>query len=263
MRWARIRVDDRTSYALVEGDDVSEVEGSPFDGYTETARRHAIRDVEFLLPVVPRNFYAMGANYAVHIAWVNEHHGMKVSVPTAADIGYRAPSALIATDEPIVIPSDSPGPVEIEGELVAVIGRTVKGVSEEEATDAILGYTLGNDLSERGWQISDRTNWRSKNTDTFKPMGPVIATGLDPVGLTIEVRVNGRRVSSYASGNMIFRPAHIVARLSRYITLYPGDVLWLGTDGSTEPVNHGDRVEIECPEIGMLRNQVVRASSQT
>ena len=85
---------------------------------------------------------------------------------------YRSPSALIATDENIVIPSDSVGPVQYEGEIVAVIGRKAKNLSLDEALSCVLGYTLGNDLSERTWQFADRTMWRGKNADTFKPMGP-------------------------------------------------------------------------------------------
>jgi 2-keto-4-pentenoate hydratase/2-oxohepta-3-ene-1,7-dioic acid hydratase in catechol pathway len=96
-----------------------------------------------------------------------------------------------------VIPADSPGPVEYEGELVAVIGRKARNVPEEKALDCVRGYTLGNDVSERSWQKTDRTLWRAKSADTFKPMGPRIVSGIDPMNQVIEVRVNGRTVSSY------------------------------------------------------------------
>jgi 2-keto-4-pentenoate hydratase/2-oxohepta-3-ene-1,7-dioic acid hydratase in catechol pathway len=71
-----------------------------------------------------------------------------------------------------VIPVDSPGPVEYEGEIVAVVGKKAKHLSERDALGCIAGYTLGNDVSERAWQQSDRTLWRAKSIDTFKPMGP-------------------------------------------------------------------------------------------
>jgi 2-keto-4-pentenoate hydratase/2-oxohepta-3-ene-1,7-dioic acid hydratase in catechol pathway len=124
-----------------------------------------------------RNFYAAGLNYRAHIEWANRHHGGKYAVPAQADIGYRSPNALIANGEQIVIPADAPGPIEFEGELVAVIGRAAKNVPEERALDHVAGYTLGNDVSERTWQRSDRTLWRAKNSDTFKPMGPAIVGG--------------------------------------------------------------------------------------
>jgi 2-keto-4-pentenoate hydratase/2-oxohepta-3-ene-1,7-dioic acid hydratase in catechol pathway len=160
-----------------------------------------------------------------------------------------------------VIPADAPGPVEYEGELVAVVGRAARDLTEADALSCIAGYTLGNDVSERTWQRSDRTLWRAKNADTFKPMGPFIVPGLDPMAQTIEVRINGRVVSRYATRDMIFPLAHILARLSRYATLHPGDVIWLGCDGATVPaLEPGDLVEVVNDAIGVLANRVVRAA---
>ena len=206
-----------------------------------------------------RNFYAAGLNFRAHIEWANAHHGGKYCVPTQADIGYRSPSALIASGETIVIPADAPGPVEFEGELVAVIGRIAKNVREERALEYVAGYTLGNDVSERSWQKSDRTLWRAKNTDTFKPMGPAIVAGIDPMAQTIEVRINGRTVSSYSTHGMIFGVAHFISRMSRYLTLHPGDVIWFGCDGPTlPPLQAGDLVEVANEAIGVLANRVAR-----
>jgi 2-keto-4-pentenoate hydratase/2-oxohepta-3-ene-1,7-dioic acid hydratase in catechol pathway len=158
-----------------------------------------------------------------------------------------------------VIPADSPGPVEYEGEIVAVVGKKAKHLSERDALGCIAGYTLGNDLSERTWQRSDRTLWRAKSIDTFKPMGPVVVPGIDPMAQKITVRINGRTVSEYETKNMIFSPAHYIARMTRYITLYPGDVLWMGCDGPTVPaLEAGDLVEVENDAIGVLANRVVR-----
>ena len=207
-----------------------------------------------------RNFYAAGLNYRAHIEWANRHHGGKYAVPSQADIGYRSPNALTVSGENIVLPADSAGPVEYEGELVAVIGRTTKQVPEDRALEYVAGYTLGNDVSERTWQKSDRTLWRAKNTDTFKPMGPVIVAGIDPMAQTIEVRINGRTVSSYSTRDMIFSVAHFMSRMSRYLTLHPGDVIWFACDGPTVPaLQEGDLVEVANDAIGVLANRVVRA----
>jgi 2-keto-4-pentenoate hydratase/2-oxohepta-3-ene-1,7-dioic acid hydratase in catechol pathway len=207
-----------------------------------------------------RNFYAAGLNYRAHIEWANRHHGGKYAVPSQADIGYRSSNALIANREQIVIPADAPGPVEFEGELVAVIGRAAKNVAEERALDYVAGYTLGNDVSERTWQRSDRTLWRAKNSDTFKPMGPAIVAGIDPMAQTIEVRINGRIASSYSTRDMIFSVAHFISRMSRYLTLHPGDVIWFGCDGPTVPaLQPGDLVEVANDAIGVLANRVARA----
>jgi 2-keto-4-pentenoate hydratase/2-oxohepta-3-ene-1,7-dioic acid hydratase in catechol pathway len=150
--------------------------------------------------------------------------------------------------------------VDFEGELVAVIGRRAKDVSEQEALDYVAGYTLGNDVSERSWQRSDRTLWRAKNSDTFKPMGPRIVSGIDPMNQVIEVRVNGRTASSYNTSGMIFGVAHFISRMSRYLTLHPNDVIWFGCDGPTEPaLKPGDLVEVVNDAIGVLANRVVSA----
>ena len=90
----------------------------------------------------------------------------------------------------MVIPPDA-SKVQYEGELVVVIGKRAKHLSEAEALSCVLGYTIGNDVSERIWQKSDRTLWRAKNTDTFKPMGPWIETDVDLDALETSVRVNG------------------------------------------------------------------------
>lgn len=212
-------------------------------------------------PVVPGNFYAAGLNYRAHIEWANQAKGTSHKVPEQADIGYRSSNALIGSGHDIVIPKDSTGSVEFEGELVAVIGKKTKGVSEEKALDCVAGYTLGNDVSERAWQKSDRTLWRAKNSDTFKPMGPKIVSGIDPMRQVIEVRVNGKTVSSYSTQGMIFSVAHFISRMSRYVTLHPDDVIWFGCDGPTEPaLKPGDLVEVVNEAIGVLANRIRRES---
>jgi 2-keto-4-pentenoate hydratase/2-oxohepta-3-ene-1,7-dioic acid hydratase in catechol pathway len=209
-------------------------------------------------PVIPGNFYAAGLNYRAHIEWANSRGG-SYKVPEQADIGYRSNNALIGSGHDIVIPADATGPVEYEGELVAVMGRVAKNVSEARALDYVAGYTLGNDVSERSWQKSDRTLWRAKNADTFKPMGPRIVSGIDPMNQVIEVRVNGRTVSSYNTRGMIFSVAHYVSRMSRYVTLHPDDVIWFGCDGATLPaLKDGDLVEVVNAAIGVLANRVRR-----
>src|SRR5690606_38012671 len=103
-------------------------------------------------------------------------------------------------------------------------------LSEKDALSCVLGYTLGNDVSERTWQKQDRTLWRAKNSDTFKPMGPFIATGLDPAKLKVAIKVNGKKAAEYDTGKMLFSTKRYIAEITKYMTLQPGDVIWLGTD---------------------------------
>ena len=259
MRWCRIEVDGRPVYGQVEGEDVVLVNGSPFELWTRTPRREPLAQAKMLVPVIPPNFYAAGLNYRAHIEWSAKRRNAAVNLPAQPDVGYRSANALVPTGADIVIPKDSTGPVEYEGELVAVIGRRARNLSEDEALKCVLGYTLGNDVSERAWQRSDRTLWRAKNTDTFKPMGPIIATDLDPMARRIAVRVNGRTVSEYDTAAMLFSVQRYLSTMSRYVTLWPGDVVWFGCDGATEPaLQAGDVVEVVEERIGALRNPVTR-----
>ena len=171
--------------------------------------------------------------------------------------GYRANSALIATGENIVKPADSGPRFEYEGELVAVIGKRCRNVSPEEANACIFGWTIGNDVSERTWQANDRTLWRAKNCDTFKPMGPWIATGIEPRDMTTTVWLNGETIHKFPTGDMLFSAGEVISDISRTNTLSPGDVVWLGTDEVPQSLNPGDVIEIEITGIGVLRNRVV------
>ena len=258
MRWIRYAAEGRESYGILEGDDVVEVRGDPFHGHDRLAVRRKLSAVRLLVPVVPRTFYAAGLNYAEHVVAVANKRGETPKLPPAADIGYRANNALIAHGEPIVIPADATERVQYEGELVVVIGREAKHLSEAEALSCVLGYTIGNDVSERTWQAEDRTLWRAKNTDTFKPMGPWIETELDLDAARTIVRVNGDKKIEFASNSMIFGISTFIARMSRYVTLHPGDVIWMGTEGHTENIGHGDIVEVEITGIGRLINPVIR-----
>lgn len=260
MKFGRFDQQGRIFYGIVEGDQVTELEGSIFDRYQTTSRRHALASLKTLVPCQPPTFYCAGLNYAAHIEWGNKRKGTNTKPPEKADVGYRANNALVPTGETIVIPADSPGPVQFEGELVAVIGKPARNLSEKDALSCVLGYTLGNDVSERTWQKQDRTLWRAKNCDTFKPMGPFITTGLDPMKLTVTIKVNGTTASEYGTDKMLFSAQHYISQISKYMTLQPGDVVWLGTDNATEPdLKDGDTVEIIQKDIGTLRNPVRRA----
>ena len=263
MKWCRVARDSGPTYALVEGEgadaEVTFLRRAPFDSFETTGTRRPLAGLTLLPPVMPSNFYAAGLNYAAHIDWANHYHGMSFKLPQQADIGYRSANALIGSGADIVIPKNSPGPIEFEGEIVAVVGQKAKHLSEANALDCIAGYTLGNDLSARAFQKTDRTLWRAKNIDTFKPMGPFVVSGIDPMAQTITVRVNGKTASEYSTSKMLFSLAHYIARMTEFLTLYPGDVLWMGCDGPTVPaLEPGDLIEVVNAAIGVLSNRVVR-----
>jgi 2-keto-4-pentenoate hydratase/2-oxohepta-3-ene-1,7-dioic acid hydratase in catechol pathway len=240
-------------YGLVEDGVVTTVTGDPFGGYEKTDRRIPVDELRLLPPVIPNTFFCAGLNYRAHAE--RAVYGGP-AVPERPEIGYRANSALTGHMSPIVRPTDCDEPLVAEGELVAVVGRSLRHVSPEEARDGILGWTIGNDVSARGWQRSDRTFWRCKNSDTFKPMGPFIVTDCDPLLATTTVLVDGEVKASFLTGEMLFGPYEYISAISRYITLSPGDVVWLGT-GETATMVPGQVVEITIGGIGTLANPVI------
>ena len=180
------------TFGTVEGDRVAEAWGDMFGAWSQTGQIHALKDVKIELPVWPRTFYCAGMNYVKHLTEAANARGEVPDVPTRPEIGYRAQSALIAHDEDVVIPATATEIIHYEGELAVVIGRKAKYLSERDALSCVFGYTIGNDVSERTWQRADRGLWRSKNADTFKPMGPWIETEADLDKMETKVRLNGR-----------------------------------------------------------------------
>jgi 2-keto-4-pentenoate hydratase/2-oxohepta-3-ene-1,7-dioic acid hydratase in catechol pathway len=261
MIWCRFDDAGRPRYGLVEGDVIIPVSGDPFGWYDPSYEQaRALGDVRLLPPVVPGTFFCAGLNYRGH-AERAAAAGHAHAVPSRPEIGYRANSALIGPGEPIVRPAGYAEPLETEGELVAVIGTAVRHGTRAEARDAVLGWTIGNDVSARAWQHTDRTLWRAKNSDTFKPMGPYLVTGADPLAATTTVRLDGEVKAAFRTGDMLFDPFEFIAAMSRYITLRPGDVVWLGTDETVAMVP-GQLVEVSIDGLGTLANPVIEEKAQ-
>jgi 2-keto-4-pentenoate hydratase/2-oxohepta-3-ene-1,7-dioic acid hydratase in catechol pathway len=261
MRWVRFSLAGRTAYGWLDGETVMEVAGEPWSAHTPVGQQYKLAEVTLEVPVIPRTFYCAGINYAAHIREMAEKRGVQPVFPEKADIGYRANNALVAHNQPVIIPADATEKVHYEGELVVVIGRQAKHLSAAEAMSCVFGFTIGNDVSERTWQRGDRTFWRGKNTDTFKPMGPWIETNADLDTMETIVRLNGVENLRFKTNDMIFDIPTYIAAITRYITLFPGDVIWMGTDGTSPDLQHGDVVEVEITGIGTLRNSFVRAGA--
>lgn len=261
MRWIRYTAAGRTSYGIVDGDRITEVKGDPFDGYERTATTHALSAVAVELPVVPTNFFCVGLNYAEHVIEAAKKLGIKADLPEKPDVGYRANNALLPHGRDVIIPPDATEKVQYEGELVVVIAKRCRNVTEADALNYVLGYTIGNDVSERTWQKSDRTLWRAKNSDTFKPMGPWIETDVDLDALETRVSVNGKVTSRFKTNAMIHGVALYISTISRYCTLEPRDVIWMGTDGHSPNLVSGDVVDVEITGIGTLSNRFVKPTA--
>jgi 2-keto-4-pentenoate hydratase/2-oxohepta-3-ene-1,7-dioic acid hydratase in catechol pathway len=254
--WCRYQAEDGPSFGIVSDERVQRIDGDPFSFHCERSESIALRDAKLLPPIIPPTFYCVGLNYRGHIL-EGQARGIKVAkFPERPEIGYRANNALIGQGDAIVRPRDFTGTLEYEGEAVAVIGKRLKKCSRDEAADAIFGWTIGNDISAREWQHGDRTFWRGKNCDTFKPMGPWIMTGFRVHQARTTVCVNGKETCSFATGEMIFDHIDYITEMSKYLTLVPGDIVWMGAD-CTGALQVGDTVEIDVSGLGTLRNHVV------
>jgi 2-keto-4-pentenoate hydratase/2-oxohepta-3-ene-1,7-dioic acid hydratase in catechol pathway len=258
VRWLQFTSNHKTSWGIVEGDRVIAVDGDPLSEWRRTPHTYPLAEVKIELPVVPRTFYCVGLNYLKHLKEAADKRGEIPNIPDRREVGYRAQNALIAHDEDVVIPAIATEQIHYEGELVVVIGKKAKHLAERDAMGCVFGYTIGNDVSERTWQRGDRTLWRAKNTDTFKPMGPWIETDVDLESLITKVRVNGKQMIEFHTNHMIFGVVDFLVAMTKYVTLYPGDMVWMGTEGATADMKHGDVCEIEISSIGTLRNPVVR-----
>lgn len=245
--FVRFKKNKGISYGLLQDEQIHGLAGGPFDGIQKTGTVWPLAEVQLLVPCVPGKILCVGLNYASHI-------GDRPS-PKRPEIFLVPPSALLDPDGTVVIPSGTQQ-CEYEGELVVVIGKTTRNVSEAEARDAIFGVTCGNDVSARDWQRNDLQWWRAKGCDTFAPLGPVIAQGLDYDNLLLTTRLNGEVKQQQRTSDLIFSPAHIVSYASQHLTLYPGDIIYTGTPGDTSPMKSGDVVDVEIEGIGILTNHV-------
>lgn len=257
MKYVRFLHQGRESYGLMEGDSILPFEGDLFGERQPSGATLPLGDVTLLAPVRPTKIIAVAQNYMDHLpaggGFVSGEADRKP--PAVPELFLKAPSAVVGPEEAIMLPAGA-GRIDAEGELVAVIGRRARGLPPEEALGCVLGYTCGNDVSAREWQRGDIQWWRAKSSDTFAPLGPCIVDGLDPANLDLQTRVNGEVKQKSNTRNLIHDVAHVISFASRVMTLEPGDLVYTGTPGTTEPLRPGDVVEVEIEGIGVLRNPV-------
>jgi 2-keto-4-pentenoate hydratase/2-oxohepta-3-ene-1,7-dioic acid hydratase in catechol pathway len=251
MKYIRYRYQDKVSYGVLDGNRVMEIRGNLFGDRAESGDERSMDGIELLWPCEPTKILAVGLNYKSHL----KSHAPDQPAPKNPEIFIKPTSALLEPGGKIKIPSGAQT-VHYEGELVVVIGKKIWQAATAEAEESIFGFTCGNDVSERVWQKNDLQWWRAKGSDTFAPLGPAIDAGFDWRNGRIETRLNGCVVQSGSFSELLFDPPAIVSYASRYVTLFPGDVIYTGTPGSTDRLKPGDLVEIEIPGIGILSNAV-------
>ena len=254
MKIVRYSAEGESRYGMVEGDGtIQELAGSPFDSLDAGETVAQSDQVEVLAPVAMPRIIGVGLNYAAHAAEGGHE-------PPTRPMLFMLPStSVIGHEEEIIYPLQSEE-VAYEGELAVVIGKKARRVSKAEALDYVLGYSCGIDVSERVIQREEMSRGCmlvGKGFDTFCPLGPCIATGLDPTHLELRTRVNGKEKQHTNTADMIFPVAQLVSYISEAITLLPGDVIMTGTPSGVGSIVPGDVVEVEIEGVGILRNPVV------
>lgn len=251
MQIVRFRVDGRTRYGVLEGGGVVEYTGTPWSLFRRGRRRYSLRQVVLLAPVLPGKIVGMGLNHRDHALSLGRN------VPDEPVLFFKPTSALIGPDDPIVSPPPC-AHLECEPTLGAVMKRRCHNVPAARAREYVLGYAALNDVTARDVQARDGDWTRAKAFDTFCPLGPCIATDLDPNTATIETWVNGLLRRAGSTKELVLGLEDVIARVSEILTLLPGDVVATGTPGASGRVEPGDRVEIRVGGVGGLKNAIVK-----
>jgi hypothetical protein len=284
-KYCRFQSGERTAYGIAEGETITELDGDLFGKWKKTDKTHRLSSVKLLAPCKPSLVFAMAGNFKSHLG-IDDHvttvttttklttdkegktrndskTTFEITKPGEIPTRLRIPQPFIkgtacitSTGADIVIPPGTED-VHYEAEMVIVIGKTAKNVSEADALSHVFGVTAGNDVSARDWQRNDVQWWRAKGSDTFGPIGPYIVTGVNPDKLRIQLRLNGKKLQDCNTDEMIHGTAKVVSALSKHMTLNPGDLIFSGTSGTTTAMKPGDTVEVEIEHIGILKNKVV------
>lgn len=252
MKIYRFRRDQAVLYGVLREADLYPVEGSVFGDFKTGATPVPIGSVALMPPVEPTKIVGVGRNYREHSRELGN------PVPAEPLLFLKPPSAVIGPNGIIVCPKISER-VDYEGELAVIIKRPARHLGEaDDPEDYILGYTCINDVTARDLQSKDVQFTRSKSFDTFAPVGPCIATGLDHANLTIKTFLNGRLKQSSNTRHLIFPVPFLIRFISGIMTLCPGDIIATGTPAGVGPMAPGDRVDVQIDGIGTLSNTVMR-----
>ena len=250
-RWVRFEHAGKVGFGTLDGARVHEHSGDMFGETKATGSVLALSDLRLLSPSAPSKVIAMWNNFHALASKLN------LADPPEPLYFLKSPNSFAAHGEAIR-PPRAAGKVVFEGELGIVIGKACSGVAEAEALAHVFGYTCVNDVTVADILNRDTSfaQWtRAKGFDTFCPMGPAVATGLDPATLTVTTTLNGEVRQNYSISDMRFSVQNLVSLISFDMTLYPGDVILCGTSVGVGSMKPESSVEVEIGGIGKLVNR--------
>jgi 2-keto-4-pentenoate hydratase/2-oxohepta-3-ene-1,7-dioic acid hydratase in catechol pathway len=249
-KYVRFFSDGNTGWGVLDGDGVSPLDGNPYEGASRSHPPIPLSKLTLLPPCLPSKILGVGTNYRAHA------QEMGKPIPDEPLLFMKPPSSLLGHNAPIVRPQGS-WRVDFEGELAVVIGRRARRVKAAEALDYVFGFTVCNDVTVRDLQKKDGQFTRAKGFDSFCPLGPCVAVGLDPSNLRVRTWQNGALKQDSTTSDLIFSVTTVIEIASRVMTLEPGDVITTGTPSGVGPIQPGDRIDIEVQGIGILSNPVI------
>jgi 2-keto-4-pentenoate hydratase/2-oxohepta-3-ene-1,7-dioic acid hydratase in catechol pathway len=238
------------TWGILEGDRVYPLAQAPYLGLRAEGAARLLESVKLVAPATPSKLVCVGRNYAEHAAELGNE------VPPEPLIFLKPPSSVVGPDEPVVYPAISER-VDHEGELAVMIGERCRNLAEADAMRVIFGYTVANDVTARDLQRGDGQWTRGKGFDTFAPVGPWIRTDFDPANKAVRCLVNDEVRQDGNTALLIYSIARVLAHVTRFMTLEPGDLLLTGTPAGVGAVKPGDVMTVEVEALGELRNPVI------
>ncbi|MGI8423432.1 MAG: fumarylacetoacetate hydrolase family protein [Chloroflexota bacterium] len=251
MKIGRIAVGGQPAWAIIEGDTVYRLNGNPFEQPSRGEKIGDLASARLLAPAEPTKVICIGLNYRAHAAESGQE------VPKEPLMFLKPPTSVIGPGENVVWAPGSQK-IDYEAELGVVFKKTAKHVAAGAFKDYVLGYTCANDISARDFQRGDGQWARAKGSDTFCPLGPWIETDVDPSDLQISGKLNGETKQDSRTSDLVFNVDFLISHLTKYFTMFPGDVLITGTPAGIGAMNPGDEYEVTIQGIGSLKNKMTK-----
>jgi 2-keto-4-pentenoate hydratase/2-oxohepta-3-ene-1,7-dioic acid hydratase in catechol pathway len=253
MHLIRYEKNGQIRYGYLEGEMVGAVEGDIFGDFVRGGLLVPLAEVRLLAPCQPSKIIAVSYNYSERL------RELGLPPTTLPPLAFKAPSSVCGPGAAIQLPPQSQN-VQFGAELAVVMGKRARWVSPEAAAAHILGYTCANDVLAVDVAEIDQGWARASSFDTFCPLGPSIATHVDPTELRLTCTVNNVTRQIASTLDMLFTVPQVIAFVSAGMTLLPGDVILMGTPAGCGPLAHGDVVEVKLEHVGEMRNTVVEAA---